>query len=270
MERAQVDKTLKMLVGGSFVRSESGRTEVAGDRLRVPLASRKDLRGAVEAAEGAFGRWSSATGYLRGQIVYRLAEMLEGRREAFAAMTSDAEVSSAVDLLVSLAGWSDKYGQVFGSANQVAGPYHNFTVPGPVGVVGVIAPDEPSLLGLVGTIGPAVVCGCSVVALVSRSNARAVEFGEIVETSDVPGGVVNLLTGDLSELAPHFASHRGIGAVVGCGVDGETRTVLERGAAENLKRVSVFDVPGDLGAWSSPAQLERVLEFKTIWHPSSA
>lgn len=270
MERAPVDKTLKMLVGGAFVRSESGRTLECGDRLRAPLASRKDLRGAVEAAEKASGGWASATGYLRGQIVYRLAEMLEGRREAFASMSSDAEVSAAVDLLVSLAGWSDKYGQVFGSANQVAGPYHNFTVPGPVGVVGVIAPDEPSLLGLVGTIGPAVVCGCSVVALVSRSSARAVEFGEIVETSDVPGGVVNLLTGDLAELAPHFASHRGIGAVVACGVDQETRTVLERGAAENMKRVSVFDVPADAGGWSSPTQIERVLEFKTIWHPSSA
>lgn len=265
-----MDKTLKMLIGGSFVRSESGRVTDAEGRLKSPLASRKDLRGAVEAAERASAGWSGATGYLRGQIVYRIAEMLEGRRASFEAMTSAGEVDAAVDALVSLAGWSDKYGQVFGSANQVAGPYHNFTVPGPVGVVGVVAPDEPSLLGLVGTIGPAVVCGCSVVCLVSRTNARAVEFGEVVETSDVPAGVVNLLTGDLGELAPHFASHRGISAVVACGVDGETRAELERGAAENMKRVSAFDVPGDAGGWSSPTQIERVLEFKTIWHPSSA
>lgn len=270
MERAQVDKTLKMLVGGAFVRGESGRTISAGDRLRVPLASRKDLRSAVESAEKALPGWSSATGYLRGQIVYRLAEMLEGRREAFAAMTSDAEVDASIDLLVSLAGWSDKYGQVFGSANQVAGPYHNFTVPGPVGVVGAVSPDAPSLLGLVGVVVPALVCGCSVIALVSRSCARVVEFGEVLETSDVPSGAVNLLTGELGELAPHFASHRGISAVVACGVDPGTRTVLERGAAENMKRVSVFDVPADAGGWASPAQLERVLEFKTIWHPSSA
>lgn len=270
MTREPVDKTLKMLVGGAFVRSESGRTVEAGDRLRAPAASRKDLRAAVEAAEKGLASWCGATGYLRGQIVYRLAEMLEGRRAAFAAMTSEAEVDASIDLLVSLAGWSDKYGQVFGSANQVAGPYHNFTVPGPVGVVVAVAPDEPSLLGLIGVIGPALVCGCSVVALVSRSNARAVELGEVIETSDVPGGVVNLLTGDLAELAPHFASHRGISAVVACGVDAETRTLLERGAAENMKRVSVFEVPADQGAWSSPTQIERVLEFKTIWHPSSA
>lgn len=270
MERLGVDKTLKMLIGGSFVRSESGRTVAAGERLRSPAGSRKDLRAAVEAAEKAFPGWSSATGYLRGQIVYRIAEMLEGRREAFASMTSDAEVSASIDLLVSLAGWSDKYGQVFGSANQVAGPYHNFTVPGPVGVVGAVAPDEPSLLGLIGVIGSAVVCGCSVVALVSRSNARVVEFGEVLETSDVPGGVVNLLTGDLAELAPHFASHRGISALVASGVDQSTRAELERGAAENMKRVSVFDVPADAGDWAGPTQLERVLELKTIWHPSSA
>ncbi len=270
MERAAVDKTFKMLIGGSFARSESGRTVSAGERLRAPAASRKDLRAAVEASEKALSGWSSATGYLRGQIVYRLAEMLEGRRAAFAAMTSEREVDASIDLLVSLAGWSDKYGQVFGSANQVAGPYHNFTVPGPVGVVGAIAPDEPPLLGLVGVIGPALVCGCSVVTLVSRSCPRAVEFGEVLETSDVPGGVVNLLTGELAELAPHFASHRGIGALVACGVDREMRTVLERGAAENMKRVSVFDAPADAGGWSSVTQLERVLEFKTIWHPSSA
>jgi acyl-CoA reductase-like NAD-dependent aldehyde dehydrogenase len=202
--------------------------------------------------------------------VYRLAEMLEARRGAFAGASEDREIDAAIDLLVSLAGWSDKYGQVFGASNQVAGPYHNFTVPGPVGVVGVVCPDAPALLGLIGTVVPAVVCGCAVVAVVSRTAPGVVEFGEVVATGDVPAGVINLLTGDLDELAPRLASHRGISAVVAAGVGSETRTVLERGAAENMKRVHVFDVPAQPAGWADASHLERVLEFKTIWHPSSA
>lgn len=270
MTREHVDKTLKMYVGGVFIRSESGRTLPAVGRLRAPSASKKDLRDAVEAAERALPGWTGATAYLRGQIVYRLAEMLESRRGAFAGAADDREIDSAIDLLVSLAGWSDKIGQVFGSSNQVAGPYHNFTVPGPVGVVGVVCPDSPALLGLVGTIAPAVVCGCTVVALVSRAAPWVVEFGEVVATGDVPAGVINLLTGDVDELSPRLASHRGIAAVLAAGVPGGTRTVLERGAAENMKRVHVFDVPAQPDGWTDPSHLERVLEFKTIWHPSSA
>jgi acyl-CoA reductase-like NAD-dependent aldehyde dehydrogenase len=267
MSRTPVDKTLKMLVGGSFVRSESGRTLAAGGRLRAPAASKKDVRDAIEAAAKAQPGWAGATAYLRGQVVYRLAEMLESRRSAFEPDAADGELDRSADLLVSLAGWSDKVGQVLGSSNQVAGPYHNFTIPVPVGVVGVICPDVPALEGLIGTVIPAVVSGCSVVALVSRQQPWAVAFGEVIATSDVPAGVINLLTGDVGELAPHFASHRGLSALVACGVDGPTRRVLELGAAENLKRVSVFEVPA---SFAGLAEVERTLEFKTLWHPSSA
>lgn len=269
MDRQPVDKTLKMLIGGQFVRSESGRTAPAGGRLRAPLASRKDLRQAVEAAQAAADKWAATTGYLRGQIVYRVAEMLGGRRDAFASLCSPGEVDRAVDLAVSLAGWSDKVGQVFGGANQVAGPYHNFTVPDAVGMVAVVCPDRPALLGLVGTVLPAVVCGCSVVALVSRTTPAIVEFGEVLATSDLPAGVVNLLTGDLDELAPHLASHRGINAITAMDLDPSTRTALERGAAENMKRVFVADAPGASDAWPTIELIERSLEFKTIWHPSA-
>ena len=277
MTREPIDKTLKMYVGGAFIRSESGRTSPAGDRLRVNQASRKDLRSAVEIAAKAQPGWMKATAYLRGQIVYRIAEMLEGRRDAMVKAIGeggDDEVSAAIDLLVSCAGWSDKHGQILGTANQVNGPYHNFTVSEPVGVVGLIAPDAPPLLGLVALIAPAILSGNAVVALASRNRPQpSAELGEVLATSDVPAGVVNILTGDLAELAPHFASHREIGGLIASGMDSEMRRTLELGAAENLKRVHVLDEPMSVSDWhalAGPGAVERTLEFKTIWHPSSA
>lgn len=276
MTREPIDKTLKMFVGGQFIRSESGRTAPLEGRLRVNLSSRKDLRSAVETAAKAQPAWAAATAYLRGQILYRIAEMLEGRRDTLTkALGADpeAELDAAIDLLVSCAGWADKHGQILGTANQVAGPYHNFTVSEPVGVVALIAPDEPPLLGLVALIAPAILSGNAVVALASRTNPNpAAELGEVLATSDVPAGVVNILTGDLVELAPHFASHREIGALVASGMDSDTRRTLELGAAENLKRVHVLDEPMSPSDWptlAGPGAIERTLEFKTIWHPSA-
>ncbi len=277
MTREPIDKTLKMFVGGAFIRSESGRTAPAGDRLRVNQASRKDLRSAVEIAAKAQPGWANATAYLRGQIIYRIAEMLEGRREAMVRAIGnegEEEVSAAIDLLVSCAGWADKHSQILGTANQVAGPYHNFTVSEPVGVAALIAPDAPSLLGLVALMAPAILSGNAVIALASRLRPQpAAELGEVLATSDVPAGVVNILTGDLAELAPYFASHREIGSLVASGMDSETRRTLELGAAENLKRVHVIDEPMSVSDWhalTGPGAVERTLEYKTIWHPSSS
>lgn len=277
MSREPVDKTLKMYVGGAFIRSESGRTDPLPGRLRVSRASRKDLRSAVEIASKAQPAWARATAYLRGQILYRIAEMLEGRREAMVRAIGaggEEEFAASVDLLVSCAGWSDKHSQILGTANQVAGPYHNFTVSEPVGVVAVVAPDEPPLLGLVALIAPAILSGNAVVALASRTRPEASsELGEVLATSDVPAGVVNILTGELAELAPHLSSHREIGALVAAGVSSEMRRTLELGSAENLKRVHVIDEPMSAEDWhalAGPGAVERTLEFKTIWHPSSA
>ena len=277
MTREPIDKTLKMYVGGAFIRSESGRTDSIGSRLRVCRASRKDLRSAVETAAKAQSGWASATAYLRGQIVYRIAEMLEGRRQSFVSMlgeSGEAELDAAIDLVVSAAGWSDKHQQILGTANPVAGPYHNFTVSEAVGVVGVVAPDSPSLLGLLALVIPAIVSGNSVVVLASQTTpAPAAEFAEVLATSDVPAGVVNILTGNREELVPHFASHREIAALVAAGVDPDTQRALELGSAENLKRVHVLESPIDADQWQShigPGAIERTLEFKTIWHPSSA
>lgn len=277
MTREPIDKTLKMYVGGAFIRSESGRTDSIGSRLRVCRASRKDLRSAVETAAKAQPGWASATAYLRGQIVYRIAEMLEGRRQSFVSMlgeSGEAELDAAIDLVVSAAGWSDKHQQILGTANPVAGPYHNFTVSEAVGVVGVVAPDSPSLLGLLALVVPAIVSGNSVVVLASQTTpAPAAEFAEVLATSDVPAGVVNILTGNREELVPHFASHREIAALVAAGVDPDTQRALELGSAENLKRVHVLESPIDADQWQNhigPGAIERTLEFKTIWHPSSA
>ncbi|MEM8758618.1 MAG: aldehyde dehydrogenase family protein, partial [Planctomycetota bacterium] len=230
---------------------------------------RKDLRAAVESAQAAAAKWGGTTGYLRGQIVYRIAEMLEGRRASFEAIVPAEEVDAAIDLTVSLAGWSDKASQVLGGSNPVAGPYHNFTIPGPMGVQAAVCPDAPALLGLVGTVLPALVVGCPVVALVSRRCPQAVVFAEVLATSDVPGGAASLLTGDLAELAPHLASHRSIASIVAVGCEPDDRVVLERGAAENLKRVHCLDAPSDAADWPSLELIEHALEYKTIWHPSA-
>ena len=277
MTREPIDKTLKMYVGGAFIRSESGRTDSIGDRLRVCRASRKDLRGAVEASGNAQPGWASATAYLRGQIIYRIAEMLEGRRASLVPMLGEngkEELDASIDLLVSAAGWADKHQQILGTSNPVAGPYHNFTISEALGIVGVICPDSPSLLGLLALVAPAILSGNAVVVLASATTpSPAAELGEVLATSDVPAGVINILTGSRQELAPHFSSHREIAGLVAAGVDSETRRTLELGAAENLKRVHVIEEPIAIEGWQrgiGPGAVERTLEYKTIWHPSSA
>ena len=258
MTRVPVRKTYKLYVGGAFPRSESGRTYEA-EGHNVALASRKDLRDAVRAARGAVAKWSGMTAYNRGQVLYRVAEMLEARASDLAEVCSGAkEVEQAVDRMVWYAGWTDKLPQTLGGANPVAGPYFNFTVPEPTGVVGILSPGEPALLGLVSRLAPVLAGGNCAVVVASEAHPRAaIELAEVLATSDVPGGVVNLLTGRRDELAPHLASHLDIDALDLPGGDAE----LERAAADNVKRV-VFSRPGQ-----SLYEISSFLEFKTVWHP---
>jgi acyl-CoA reductase-like NAD-dependent aldehyde dehydrogenase len=260
--RLPVRKTYKLYIGGAFPRSESGRSFEA-EGHNAARASRKDLRDAVRAARGAFPKWSGMTAYNRGQVLYRVAEMLEARRAEFAELCSGkAEVERSIDRWVWYAGWADKLSQVLGGANPVAGPYFNFTVPEPTGVVGVLAPDEPALLGLVTRLIPPLVGGNAVVAVASETRPlAAVELAEAFATSDVPGGVVNILTGYRRELAPVLAAHMDVNALDLAGADGESPE-LERLAAENVKRV----VRGRADA-QSPWEIASFLELKTVWHP---
>ena len=276
--RLSVAKTYKLYVGGAFPRSESGRsyavTDHAGDFLtNAAQASRKDIRDAVVAARKAFAGWSAATAYNRGQVLYRVAEVLEGRREQFASQVADAEgldagaaagvVAEAVDRWVWFAGWSDKIAQVAGSANPVAGPYFNFTVPEPTGVVAVIAPQESSLLGLVDAVAATIVSGNTAVVVVSQQRPLpAITLGEVLATSDVPGGVVNLLTGLTAELAPVLAAHMDVNAIDLAGVAEDAVADLERAAADNVKRVLP---PGAAG--QGPERMLALTELKTVWHP---
>jgi len=260
MSRLPVRKTYKLFVGGAFPRSESGRTYEA-EEANVALGSRKDVRDAVRAAREALPRWSGATAYNRGQVLYRVAELLEGRREQFAALAGgEAEVDEAVDTWVWYAGWADKLAQVLGSSNPVAGPYFNFTVPEPTGVVGIVAPEEPPLAGLVDRVAPALVGGNTVVVLASEARPlAAVTLAEVLATSDVPAGVVNVLTGRKAELAPVLAGHMDVNAIDLSGAVGEVAE-LERLAADNVKRV----VRGEgRSLWEAAA----FLELKTVWHP---
>jgi acyl-CoA reductase-like NAD-dependent aldehyde dehydrogenase len=261
-ERLPIKKTYKLFIGGAFPRSESGRTYEA-EGQNVARGSRKDVRDAVKAARGAQPGWASATAYNRGQVLYRLAEMVEARKDEFAELcTGRDEVERAIDRVVWYAGWADKLPQVLGGSNPVAGPYFNFSVPEPTGVVGVLAPDEPPLLGLVTRLVPPLVGGNAVVAVVSETRPlAAVELAEAIATSDVPGGVVNLLTGYRQELAPVLASHMDVNAIDICGADG-LAPELERLAAENVKRV----VLGRADA-QSPWEISSFLELKTVWHP---
>ncbi|MDQ4085210.1 MAG: aldehyde dehydrogenase family protein [Actinomycetota bacterium] len=281
--RVDVRKTIKLFVGGAFPRSESGRTYVVEDArgrfvANAALASRKDARDAVVAARRAFGGWAARTPYNRGQVVYRVAEMLEGRRAQFAAEVSRIEgvsarraddvVSATVDRLVWYAGWADKVAQVVGSSNPVSGPYFDFSSPEPTGVVAVVAPQESSLLGLVSVLAPAIVTGNTVVVLASQTRpVPAVTLAEVLATSDVPAGVVNVLTGRVAEVAPWLASHMDVDAVDLAGVgDPEAARDLEVAAADNLKRVLR---PGPVD-WAEPPDLSRMtwaLEIKTVWHP---
>jgi acyl-CoA reductase-like NAD-dependent aldehyde dehydrogenase len=254
-----VRKTYKLYLGGAFPRSESGRTYEA-EGHNIARASRKDLRDAVRAARGAFGKWAGMTAYNRGQVLYRVAEMMEARASELAELCDGREeVERSIDRVVWYAGWTDKLAQVLGGANPVAGPYFNFTMPEPTGVVGVVAPAEPALLGLVSRLAP-VLAGANVAVVVaSEAHPRAaIEMGEVLATSDVPGGVVNILTGQRSELAPVLAAHLDVDALDLDRGDAE----LERVAADNVKRV-VFG----RGGVQSPYEISSFLELKTVWHP---
>jgi acyl-CoA reductase-like NAD-dependent aldehyde dehydrogenase len=284
-ERLAVRKTYKLYVGGAFPRSESGRTyevRAADGRFlaNAARASRKDARDAVVAARKAVAGWSGATAYNRGQVLYRVAEVLEGRRAQFVAEVADAEglslaapgraVDAAVDRWVWYAGWSDKVAQVVGSSNPVAGPYFDFSVPEPTGVVAVVAPQESSLLGLVSVVAPAVVTGNTVVVVAAEAAPLpAVTLAEVLATSDVPAGVVNLLTGSPAEIAPWLASHMDVNAIDLTGVgDPALAADLEREAAGNLKRV--VRPPLEALDWAADPGLDRLrafLETKTVWHP---
>ena len=281
--RLDIRKTYKLYIGGAFPRSESGRTYEAVDasgRLlaNVAMGSRKDARDSVVAARKAYAGWSTRTPYNRGQILYRVAEMLEGRREQFIADVQAAEgatkkqataiVDDSIDRWVWYAGWADKIAQVTGSANAVSGPYFDFSIPEPTGVVAIVAPQDSSLLGLVSVVAPAIVTGNTVVVVSSFDRPiPAVTLSEVLATSDLPGGVVNLLTGDAYEIAPWLASHMDVNAIDLTGVDNVVHArALEESAADNLKRV-VRPEPVD---WTADPGIDRMtafLETKTVWHP---
>ena len=271
-ERLEVRKTYKLYVGGKFPRSESGRvyevTDSKGSWLaNAPQSSRKDVRDAVAAARMAFPRASGATAYNRGQVLYRIAEMLEGRRDQFAAYTSPAEVDAAIDRWVHYAGSDDKYAQVVGSTNPVAGPYFTFSLPEPTGGVGVLAPQDSSLLGLVSVVAPVLVTGNTAIVVAAQDRPLpAISFAEVLATSDLPGGVVNLLTGFTDELAPWLASHKDVNALDLTGAAPGVRADLQAAAADNVKRVYV---PRSLD-WTAAPGLSRRNAFgetKTVWHP---
>jgi acyl-CoA reductase-like NAD-dependent aldehyde dehydrogenase len=280
--RLDVRKTYKLFIGGAFPRSESGRSyPVSGTDgallAHAARASRKDARDAVTSARAAFARWSAATAYNRGQVLYRVAEMLEGRSAQFASdivMTegldfqdSQRSVAQAIDRWVWYAGWPDKVAQVAGAANPVAGPYFNFSVPEPTGVVAVVAPAESSLLGLVSVLAPVIATGNAAVVVASeRRPLPAVTLAEVLATSDVPAGVVNVLTGFTAELAPVLAAHMDVNAIDLTGVEPAERPDLEELAAENVKRVFA----GAEDDWSAAPGTRRLLAFletKTVWHP---
>ena len=263
MARLPVKKTYKLFIGGAFPRSESGRTYEAQDQ-NVALASRKDVRDAVQAARSGQPKWAGATAYNRGQVLYRIAEMMESRLAEFADLCSGKdEVARAIDRWVWYAGFADKLTQVLGSTNPVAGPYFNFTIPEPTGVVGIVAPDDPPLLGLVSRIAPALTGGNAVVVLASETAPlAAIELAEVLATSDVPGGLVNILTGRRAELAPWLASHMDVNAIDVTGADGELAVDLERAAADNVKRVVLGQADSQ-----SLYEISAFLELKTVWHP---
>jgi acyl-CoA reductase-like NAD-dependent aldehyde dehydrogenase len=262
MSRLPVRKTYKLFIGGEFPRSESGRTYEA-EGQNVARASRKDVRDSVRAARSAFPKWAGITAYNRGQVLYRVAEMIEARSSEFADLCSGPkEVERSIDRFVWYAGWADKLAQVIGSSNPVAGPYFNFTVPEPQGVAGILAPQEPALAGLVSRIAPALVGGNAVVVVASEPHPlAAVELAEALATADVPGGVVNILTGLREELAPVLASHMDVNALDVSGADGNVAE-LERLAADNVKRIVRGAADGQ-----SPWEIEPFLELKTVWHP---
>ena len=281
--RVPVAKTYKIYIDGKFPRTESGRYFALRDGkgnviANVCRASRKDFRNAVVAARGAFPAWAAASAYLRGQVLYRIAEMLEGRREQFAAelavqgvsrRRAAAEVDAATDRIVYYAGWADKYQQVFSAVNPVSSSHFNFSVLEPTGVVAVIAPDASSLLGLVSNVMPAIVGGNTVVLLASESlPLTAVSFAEVLHASDVPPGVVNVLTGRRDELSGHFASHMDVNAIVYAEAGVETAKLIETEAARNIKRtIARTGVDWSAPAAQNPYLIRDTQETKTTWHP---
>ncbi|MEJ7734512.1 MAG: aldehyde dehydrogenase family protein [Polyangiaceae bacterium] len=293
-DRVAVRKAFKMYVGGAFVRSESGRyTQVLedardaragsdGPRENVPRASRKDGRDAVLAARAAVSGWSGRTAFNRGQVLYRLAEMLEARqgelglsleKGGLTGKVAAREVATTVDRALAYAGWTDKYQSLFSSLNPVSGPHFNFTHPEPMGVVAIAAPARPALLALVGAILPVIVSGNTCVVLASEEDPRtACVFGEMLATSDLPGGVVNILTGQVSEVLPHLAKHMEVAALDLHGVDAALCRKVEEDAIINVKRVRVRSL--EEAAWfdaagaETPRWIERFVELKTVWHPA--
>lgn len=286
MQRLDVRKTYKLYIGGKFPRSESGRSLPAksarGDHLdNFAHASRKDFRDAVSAGRAAVDGWSKATAYNRGQILYRAAEMLQNRAAELVSEISRSigkngaparrEVMAAIDRLVHFAGWTDKYQQVFGSVNPVATSHFNFTTPEPTGVVVALAPDEPPLLGLISLAAPVILSGNAAVVVASEKfPLPAVTFAEILATSDLPAGVVNILTGKRAELVPHISTHLDVNAIVDGTGDGELRAKLQGGTATNLKRYANRSL--GLADWFSakaedPYWILDTIEFKTAWHP---
>ncbi|MCX5423239.1 aldehyde dehydrogenase family protein [Streptomyces sp. NBC_00078] len=294
-QRLSVFKTYKLYVGGKFPRSESGRVyEVTDSKdnwlANVPLSSRKDARDAVVAARKAFGGWSGATAYNRGQILYRIAEMLEGRKEQFVREVADAEglppakaksntakaaalVDAAIDRWVWYAGWTDKIAQVVGGGNPVAGPFFNLSSPEPTGVVAVLAPQKSSFLGLVSVLAPVIATGNTAIVIASeRSPLPALSLGEVLATSDLPGGVVNVLSGRTAEIATPLAAHQDVNAIdlAGAGTDDDLAKELEIAAADNLKRVLR---PQPVDDWTATPGIDRMtafLETKTVWHPTGS
>jgi len=283
-QRLPVWKTYKLFIGGKFPRSESGRsypvTDAGGTFMaNAAQGSRKDARDAVTAARKAFAGWSGTTAYNRGQVLYRVAELLEGGRRQFVDEVSASEgataaqaartVDAAIDRWVWYAGWSDKITQILGGTNPVAGPYFDFTVPEPTGVVAVLAPQESSLLGLVSVVAPVVVTGCTAVVLASEKRPLpSVTLSEVLATSDVPGGVVNIITGRTAESASWLAGHMDVNAIDLSGADADAAADLERAGADNLKRIRRRSV--DPVDWSEEPGVDRMswlLEAKTVWHP---
>ena len=287
-DRLPVLKTYKLFLGGAFPRTESGRSWSIEDRkgevfAHLCLASRKDLRNAVVAARKSQDAWARRTAYNRGQVLYRMAEMLEGKASEMAEALAQTvpggvrrarkEVEAAVDRLVSFAGWADKFSQVLGCNNPVAGPFYNFTVAEATGVVGIVAAKDESLLGMVSQLAPVLVAGNAVVVIGSDTHPLATAlFGEVCATSDVPAGVVNLLTGKRKELLEVLASHRDVDAIAAAQCSKAESILLETGVAENLKRVTVEKMKGadwyHVERMHSPYRIQPFVEMKTIWHPS--
>jgi len=283
MSRLNIQKTYKLYIGGKFPRTESGRyyhlNDTKGNLIaNVCLATRKDFRNAVVAARKAQSSWEKTSSLNKGQILYRIAEMLEGRKEQFilelifqgeAEKNAKAEVYASIDRLIYYAGWSDKYQQIFSSVNPVSSPHFNFSNLEPVGVVSILAPEKQSLLGLVSIMAPAIVGGNTVIILASETKPlTAVSFAEVLNSSDVPGGVLNILTGKREELISHMASHMDVNAIVYCGKDEKYIKMISELASTNVKRTVFYDIEDWSKAYcESPYFIEKLQEVKTTWHP---